>query len=74
MAEGKETAVAVMFASIDTAAAAAPSISDDEKVSLSLSGGILTLVDGAGSMAFCLGSSNDFSLSDVFWHQFLRLN
>lgn len=67
-------AVAVIFASVDAAAAADPSISDDEKVSLSLSGGTLTLVDGAGSMACALVPSNDFSLSDVFWHQFLRLN
>jgi hypothetical protein len=49
LAEGREIAVAVMFASVD---AADPSISDDEKVSLS--GGTLTLVDGAGSMACAL--------------------
>jgi hypothetical protein len=53
-ADGRETAVAVIFAA-DTVASPAydadASTNDDDKLCLSLSSGTLTLVDDAGSMA-----------------------
>lgn len=48
-ADGRETAVAVIFADATVASPVNVSTNDDDKLSLSLSSGTLTLVD-AGSM------------------------